>query len=102
MDNSRRNPGSALGISQQTQWKILFKILFIGYCPEDYTLYSAGGMWRDSRCYKFHRDGPENFYEAEAECSRQPDGHLASYQTKQQLDFLIYNLVPGCVAFTYF
>ena len=79
---------------------ILFKLLVcfgttVGYCPEEYTLYSAGGVWRDSRCYKFHRDGSENFYEAEAECSRQPGGHLASYQTQQQLDFLIHMLVPG-------
>ena len=51
------------------------------YCPKDYQFYNGS-------CFEIHNEAL-TFAEAETECNRLPDGHLAAYHSKNEKDFLL-------------
>ena len=51
------------------------------YCPKDYQFYNGS-------CFGVHNEAL-NFAEAETECNKLPDGHLAAYHSQDERDFLL-------------
>ena len=49
-------------------------------CPENYTLYNG-------RCYGVH-NRELNFTDAESECKKLPEGHLAAFRSEEEYDFV--------------
>ena len=51
------------------------------YCPNNYQFYNGS-------CYGIHNE-TLYFTEAETECNKLPNGHLASYNSQHERNFLV-------------
>ena len=60
---------------------------FSEHCQDGYSLHDNEVSYQNYKCYKLHTL-EKNFTDAESECNKLPGGHLASFQTQAQRDFL--------------